>query len=102
MIATGDDELGVAATRDVLAIRGAIARALAKLRHRAPTREAQAVARPDHAPFAFPIMLDVRARRAFVAGGGRESASKAEALANLGASVLLWAPVHDETSALIG
>lgn len=54
------------------------------------------------APFGFPIMLDVRGRRAFVAGGGREPAHKAGALAGLGASVVVWALEHLETAVLGG
>lgn len=53
-------------------------------------------------PFASPIMLDVRARRVVVAGGGREPAHKAAALASLGAAVLVWATEHHETAALDG
>jgi siroheme synthase-like protein len=54
------------------------------------------------APFAFPIMLDVRGRRAVIAGGGRESADKARSLAGLGADVVVWADLHRETAALGG
>ena len=53
-------------------------------------------------PFAFPIMLDVRARRVVVAGGGREPAHKAAVLAKLGALVLVWAAEHRETALLEG
>jgi siroheme synthase-like protein len=59
-------------------------------------------ARPDPAPFGFPIMLEVRGRRAVVAGGGHEPAGKAGALAGLGAEVVVWAEVHRQTSALEG
>jgi precorrin-2 dehydrogenase/sirohydrochlorin ferrochelatase len=59
-------------------------------------------ARPDPAPFGFPIMLEVRGRRAVVAGGGREPAGKAGSLADLGAEVVVWAEVHRQTSALEG
>jgi siroheme synthase-like protein len=59
-------------------------------------------ARPDPAPFGFPIMLDVRGRRAVVAGGGHEPAGKAGSLAGLGAEVVVWAEVHRQTSALEG
>ncbi|HLQ47426.1 MAG TPA: hypothetical protein VK233_00505, partial [Candidatus Dormibacteraeota bacterium] len=38
---------------------------------------------PAPAPFAFPIMLEVRGRRAVIAGGGREPADKAGSLAAL-------------------
>jgi siroheme synthase-like protein len=51
-------------------------------------------------PFGYPIMIDVREQRVFVAGGGREAASKAKALAALGARVELWAEVHRETADL--
>jgi precorrin-2 dehydrogenase/sirohydrochlorin ferrochelatase len=51
-----------------------------------------------HAPFGFPIMLDVRTRRVVVAGGGREPAHKAAALASLGAAVVVWAPEGAETT----
>lgn len=56
----------------------------------------------DHAagPFGFPIMVDVRDRPVFVAGGGREAAAKAKALAALGARVTVWADVHRESQAL--
>lgn len=54
------------------------------------------------APFGFPIMLDVRDRRVVVAGGGREPAAKAAALAGLGAGVLIWAAEHRETARLAG
>src|SRR5688500_9586988 len=103
MIAIGDDEPGVAVVRDVSAVRDAMARVLARVRDRAaPARPASVAAAYARAASACPVMLDVRARRAFVAGGGREPASKAEALASLGATVVIWAPVHDETGALIG
>ena len=59
-------------------------------------------ARPDLAPFGFPIMLEVRGRRAVVAGGGYEPAGKAGSLARLGAEVVVWAEVHRQTSALEG
>jgi siroheme synthase-like protein len=51
-------------------------------------------------PFGFPIMVDVRGQPVFVAGGGREAASKASTLAALGARVTLWADDHRETRAL--
>jgi siroheme synthase-like protein len=51
-------------------------------------------------PFGFPIMLDVREQPVFVAGGGREAAAKARALAALGARVTVWADDHRETLAL--
>lgn len=51
-------------------------------------------------PFGFPIMVDVRDRPVFVAGGGHEAAAKATALAALGARVTVWADVHHETLAL--
>lgn len=56
----------------------------------------------DHGPgpFGFPIMVDVRDRQVFVAGGGREAAAKAKALASLGARVTVWADVHRDTGAL--
>jgi siroheme synthase-like protein len=54
------------------------------------------------APFGFPMMLDVRGRRVVIAGGGREPAHKAEALADLGADVVLWADPHQETGTLHG
>lgn len=56
----------------------------------------------DHGPgpFGFPIMVDVRDHPVFVAGGGREAAAKAKALAALGARVTVWADVHRETQAL--
>lgn len=56
----------------------------------------------DHgpSPFGFPIMVDVRDRPVFVAGGGREAALKAKALAALGARVTVWADVHRETQGL--
>jgi siroheme synthase-like protein len=57
---------------------------------------------PVPAPFAFPIMLEVRGRRAVVAGGGREPADKARSLAGLGADVVVWAEHHRETAALQG
>lgn len=101
MIATGDDELGVVLARDLIAVRSAIARMLDGLRRR-PVERQTLPAASDHAPFAFPIMLDVRARRVVVAGGGREPAHKAESLAGLGAAVTVWAPVHSETAALVG
>jgi precorrin-2 dehydrogenase/sirohydrochlorin ferrochelatase len=41
--------------------------------------------------FGFPIQLEVRGRRAFVAGSGREARHKAAALADLGADVVMWA-----------
>lgn len=52
--------------------------------------------------FGFPIFVEVRGRRAFVAGGDREAAAKAEALAELGAQVRLWAPAHRATRRLAG
>jgi siroheme synthase-like protein len=59
--------------------------------------------RPDDpAAFGFPIMLEVRGRRAVVAGGGHEPAGKAGSLAGLGAEVVVWAEVHRQTSALEG
>jgi precorrin-2 dehydrogenase/sirohydrochlorin ferrochelatase len=61
-----------------------------------------AAARPIPAPFAFPIMLDVRGRRAVIVGGGREPADKARSLADLGAEVVVWAEHHRETAALDG
>jgi precorrin-2 dehydrogenase/sirohydrochlorin ferrochelatase len=61
-----------------------------------------AAARPIPAPFAFPIMLDVRGRRAVIVGGGREPADKAGSLAGLGAAVVVWAEHHRETAALEG
>jgi len=54
------------------------------------------------APFGFPIMLDVRDQPVFVAGGGREAASKARSLAALGARVTVWAEAHRETRELAG
>ena len=57
---------------------------------------------PGPAPFAYPIMLDVRGRRAVVAGGGREPADKAGSLADLGAEVVVWAEQHVQTAALDG
>lgn len=51
-------------------------------------------------PFGFPIMVDVRDQAVFVAGGGREAAAKARALATLGARVTVWADDHRETLAL--
>jgi siroheme synthase-like protein len=51
-------------------------------------------------PFGFPIMVDVREQPVFVAGGGREAASKASTLAALGARVTVWADDHRETRAL--
>jgi siroheme synthase-like protein len=54
----------------------------------------------ESGPFGFPIMVDVRDQRVFVAGGGREAASKATALAALGARVTVWADDHRETRAL--
>lgn len=51
-------------------------------------------------PFGFPIMVDVRNQAVFVAGGGREAAAKARALAALGARVTVWADDHRETLAL--
>lgn len=51
-------------------------------------------------PFGYPIMVDVRDQPVFVAGGGREAAARATALADLGARVVLWAVVHDETARL--
>jgi siroheme synthase-like protein len=51
-------------------------------------------------PFGFPIMVDVRDQAVFVAGGGREAAAKARALAALGARVTVWADDHRETRAL--
>jgi len=101
VIATGDDELGVMMARDLVAARSAITRMLSGLRRR-PVSDPSRPAPSDHAPFAFPIMLDVRGRRVVVAGGGREPAHKADALAGLGAAVTVWAPVHSETAALIG
>lgn len=50
--------------------------------------------------FAYPIFVDVRGRIVLVAGGGREAAAKAASLADLGASVRLWASLHRETEAL--
>jgi siroheme synthase-like protein len=61
-----------------------------------------AAAPPAPAPFAFPIMLDVRGRRAVITGGGREPAAKAGSLAGLGAEVIVWAERHRETAALDG
>lgn len=52
--------------------------------------------------FAFPIFLDVRGRVVFVAGGGRQAATKARSLAELGAVVRVWAPEHRATAALSG
>jgi precorrin-2 dehydrogenase len=101
VIATGDDELGVLLARDIVAARAAITRMLAGLRRR-PVADPSPAAASDHAPFAFPIMLDVRGRRVVVAGGGREPAHKADALAGLGAAVTVWAPLHSDTAALIG
>ena len=85
MIVTGDGELGVA----VAQVGGDAAASLAP-------------APPVPAPFAFPIMLDVRGRRAVVAGGGREPADKARSLAGLGADVVVWADHHRETATLDG
>jgi len=85
VIATGSGEAGVVAAW--VAADGAV-----------PT----AAAPPAPAQFAFPIMLDVRGRRAVIAGGGRESADKAGSLAGLGAEVVVWAEQHRETAALEG
>lgn len=101
MIATGDDELGLMMARDLVAFRAAIVRRLDGLRRR-PVADPTPAEPSEHAPFAFPIMLDVRGRRVVVAGGGREAASKADALAGLGAAVIVWAPVHTETADLVG
>jgi precorrin-2 dehydrogenase len=110
---TGDDEMGVAVVRDIRAIRGLAARFMAG-RSR-PSEGAVATGatievesapdvteRTGPAPFAFPIMLDVRRRRVVIAGGGREPADKAGALADLGAEVVVWADLHRETAALEG
>jgi uroporphyrin-III C-methyltransferase/precorrin-2 dehydrogenase/sirohydrochlorin ferrochelatase len=67
-----------------------------------PSADREATERPDPAPFAFPIMVDVRGRRIVVAGGGREPAHKAASLAGLGAEVTIWARYHDETADLAG
>lgn len=101
MIATGDDELGMMLARDIVAARTAISRLFAGLRRHSVIDPSPAAA-SDHAAFAFPIMLDVRGRRVVVAGGGREAAHKADALANLGAAVTVWAPVHSQTEVLVG
>jgi len=101
VIATGDDELGIMMARDIVAARAAITRMLAGFRPRT-VANASPAATSNHAPFAFPIMLDVRGRRVVVAGGGREPAHKADALAGLGAAVTVWAPVHAETAGLVG
>jgi len=102
VIATGEDELGIAVVRDILAVRSLIARVRVLVRRRATARPATFPAALQHAPFAFPIMLDVRTRRVLVAGGGHEPAHKAEALASLGAAVVVWAPEHRQTAALDG
>lgn len=102
MIATGEDELGVRVVRDIVVVRSAIARVLARVQRRATGRPATVATTSDHAPFAFPIMLDVRARRVLVAGGGREPAHKAQTLAALGAAVVVWAAEHHQTAALDG
>ena len=85
MIATGSGEAGVVVAR--IAADGAASAAAVP---------------PAPAPFAFPIMLDVRGRRAVIAGGGREPADKAGSLAALGAAVVVWAEQHRETAALEG
>jgi len=88
VIATGRGEAGVAVATDAtVAAEDAVSIAVAP---HAP------------APFAFPIMLDVRERRAVIAGGGHESADKAASLAGLGAEVVVWAEHHRETTALEG
>jgi siroheme synthase-like protein len=131
VIATGDDEMGVAVVRDIGVIRrwiaslgaartpsvrgevfaapsieGATATTGAVAVTPASTRgvvAARATAeRHDPAPFAFPIMLEVRGRRAVVAGGGHEPAHKAAALADLGAEVIVWAERHLGTAELDG
>jgi precorrin-2 dehydrogenase/sirohydrochlorin ferrochelatase len=121
VITAGDHELGVSMVRDIATLRRLLARlwtaigretaastaidpdepespgaADVPVRGAPPARAAAA----DHAPFAFPIMLDVRTRRVVVAGGGREPAHKAVALAGLGARVLVWAEHHRETALL--
>ncbi len=101
MILTGDDELGLALARDIVAVRAAMSRLLGRLRLRS-LESPGAPPASDQAPFGFPMMLDVRARRVVVAGGGREAANKADALASLGAAVTVWAPVHSATAALAG
>jgi len=85
VIATGRGEAGVVVAR--VAADGAVSTAAVP---------------PVPAPFAFPIMLDVRGRRAVIAGGGREPADKASSLACLGADVVVWAERHLETAALEG
>jgi siroheme synthase-like protein len=48
---------------------------------------------PRPAPaFGFPVFLEVRGRLVFIAGGGRETAEKATALAVLGARLRIWLP----------
>lgn len=101
MISTGDDELGLAVVRDIATLRRAFARLRTMVGHAPPTTAATP-AEVTHAPFAYPIMLDIRARRVVVAGGGREPAHKAEALADLGADVIVWAAEHVETATLRG
>ena len=111
MIRTGDEDLGLDMAHDLMAVRAAIGRVLGRWRRpdtsrRAEVRDRDEGAHPEDAragaPFAFPIMLDVRSRRVVVVGGGREAANKARALADLGAAVLIWSSVHSETSELIG
>lgn len=101
MIRAGDDELGGHVARDMLALRAALRRRLARLR-RGPIEPPTPPDRTVHGAFGYPIMVEVRGRSVVVAGGRREAAHKAEVLAELGATVIVWAPVHAQTSALIG
>jgi len=50
--------------------------------------------------FGYPIFLEVRGRRCLVVGGGREARAKAEALADLGARVIVSDPEHELTADL--
>ncbi len=70
--------------------------------HQDDSRPGTGAAGPSDAgaAFGFPLFLEVRGRRVFVAGGGRLAATKAAALVDLGAHVRLWAPAHDATRLL--
>lgn len=52
--------------------------------------------------FAYPVFLEVRERRCLIVGGGREARSRAGALAELGARVIVSDPRHELTRDLVG
>jgi siroheme synthase-like protein len=49
--------------------------------------------------FGYPVFLELRGRTVLVAGGGAEAAGKILGLLAVGAHVVAWAPMHEQTAA---